>query len=107
MMMQPQVGVAPMMAPMGGMPPMGGMAPMGAAPMGGPPPMQQGGMTPMQQGLGYDQYLAMLGKRGGLGQGRMPGPVRMPAPPPRFPTPGRMDGSRSYGPRGGAQGMMF
>lgn len=44
----------------------------------------------MAQGIGYDQYLPMVRQRMRMA----PPMVRMPAPPPRFPTPGRMDGMR-------------
>ena len=49
-----------------------------------------GPMPPMAQGIGYDQYLPMVRQRMRMA----PPMVRMPAPPPRFPTPGRMDGMR-------------
>lgn len=75
MMMQPPMGAPPMQM----MPP-GGMA---------------GPMTPMQQGIGYDQYMPQVMKRR-----RQPAMYRMPAPPPRFPTPGRMDGTRDYPTKG-------
>lgn len=82
--------------PMGAMP-MGGM-PMGGAPMGGmAPPGLAGPMNPMQQGMGYDQYMGGMLSR----MRQRPQAVRMPAPPPRFPTPGRMDGTRDYPSRGG------
>ena len=70
------------------------MMPPGPMGMGmGPTPMQgmAGPMSPMQQGMGYDQYLPPVMRRR-----RAPAMYRMPAPPPRFPTPGRMDGTRDY-----------
>lgn len=64
-------------------------------PMDGPRPMlgTSGQMTPMQQGLGYDQYMPMIRER--IRRRPMPG-LRLPKAPPRFPTPGRMDGTRDY-----------
>ena len=60
----------------------------------GPPQMGiPGPMSPMQQGIGYDQYLPMMRER--LRRRPMPG-MRLPKAPPRFPTPGRMDGTRDY-----------
>lgn len=52
--------------------------------------------TPMAQGLGYDQYLPAVRQRL---QQQAPMMLQMPAPPPRFPTPGRMDGMREHTPR--------
>lgn len=61
-----------------------------AGPM--PPMGTAGPMTPMQQGIGYDQYLPQVMRRM-----RRPMPaMRLPKAPPRFPTPGRMDGTRDY-----------
>ena len=64
----------------------------GAPPQMLPPgPMGLGmGPAPMQ-GMGYDQYLPQVMRRR-----RAPAMYRRPAPPPRFPTPGRMDGTRDY-----------
>ena len=47
--------------------------------------------------MGYDQYMGGMLSR----MRQRPQAVRMPAPPPRFPTPGRMDGTRDYPSRGG------
>lgn len=78
---EPGYGGAPGMNPM-----------MGAA----------GPMTPMQQGVGYDQFLSQAMRMRKRKQMPM---YRMPAPPPRFPTPGRMDGARDY--PGRQRGMMM
>jgi len=85
----------------GGAMPMGAM-PMGGAPMGGAPmgamPMDQmpiGGMAP--PGLARPMNPMQQGMSGMLPPMRQrPQSIRMPAPPPRFPTPGRMDGTRDY-----------
>ena len=80
----------------------GGAMPMGAMPMGAmAPPGLAGPMNPMQQGMGYDQYMGGMLSR----MRQRPRAIRMPAPPPRFPTPGRMDGTRDY--PGRQRGMMM
>ena len=80
----------------------GGAMPMGGAPMGAmAPPGLAGPMNPMQQGMGYDQYMGGMLSR----MRQRPRAIRMPAPPPRFPTPGRMDGTRDY--PGRQRGMMM
>ncbi len=56
---------------------------------GGPP------MAGRMPGAGYDQYLPMLRQQ----MMAPPMRVRMPAAPPRFPTPGRMDGMREAKPK--------
>lgn len=66
-----------------------GGASMGGAPMGGAP------MAGSMPGLGYDSYLAMM-RQAMLGNGAPRVSIAMPKPPPRFPTPGRMDGVRVY-----------
>lgn len=106
------------------------MMPPGPMGMGmGPAPMQgmAGPMTPMQQGMGYDQYLPLRKRKLMAYLPQVPRQVprkrkqmaylpqvsrklmspmyRMPAPPPRFPTPGRMDGTRDY--PGRQRGMMM
>ena len=73
-----------------------------------------GPMTPMQQGMGYEQYLPLRKRKlmaylpqvprkrkqmaylPQVSRKLMSPMYRMPAPPPRFPTPGRMDGARDY-----------
>lgn len=53
-------------------------------------------------GIGYDTY----GQRPRLVRHLVPSAqmmIPMPKPPPRFPTPGRMDGAKVYEPRGGAR----
>lgn len=54
-------------------------------------------------GIGYDTYVKRaLMKR--MAQQMAPA-YSMPAPPPRFPTPGRMDGARTYPAKAGKWGM--
>lgn len=53
-----------------------------------------GGQMP---GMGYDQYIPMIRER--MRRRPMPG-LRLPKAPPRFPTPGRMDGTRDYPTKG-------
>ena len=60
---------------------------------------------PMAQGIGYDTY----GARPRLVRHMVPSAqmaIPLPKPPPRFPTPGRMDGSRNYTPKGGMNMML-
>ena len=50
---------------------------------------------PMAQGIGYDTY----GVRPRLIRHMVPSAqmqITLPKPPPRFPTPGQMDGARNY-----------
>jgi len=59
--------------------------------------MMAGGQVPGRQmpGMGYDTYMEMLRQKmmsDDFRRARM----RMPKAPPRFPTPGRMDGARVY-----------
>ena len=53
---------------------------------------------PMAQGIGYDTY----GARPRLIRQMVPSAqmsIPLPKPPPRFPTPGQMDGARNYAPK--------
>ena len=51
---------------------------------------------PMAQGIGYDTY----GRRPRVMPMAAVAPmIALPKPPPRFPTPGQMDGSRNYAPK--------
>jgi hypothetical protein len=56
-------------------------------------PMVPGRQMP---GMGYDQYIPMIRER--IRRKPMPG-LRLPSAPPRFPTPGRMDGMREAKPK--------
>lgn len=58
--------------------------------------MMAGGQVPGGQmpGMGYDTYMQMLRQK--MRRSPQVAVMQMPAPPPRFPTPGRMDGARVY-----------
>jgi hypothetical protein len=59
----------------------------------------------MAMGIGKDTY----GVRPRLVRQMVPSArmiIPMPKPPPRFPTPGQMDGSRNYSPKGGMNMML-